>query len=173
MAAFINPDPGRAFLISANSGNLVAAGGGGAAAGLWLRGVPHVSRFLEVLPPDPSVPSAGSSRANSPTAEDAEAEAAAGAAAAAAGAFLPEMRREELLTVAQSARQGCEGKWLVFANEGSSLTHLFFVADAGGSGLLEPVRLCRPKEETPAVAFIARRAGLGGSVCLFGLTALV
>lgn len=108
--------------------------------GLWLRGEPHVARFLEVLPTYSSglypndfvgvpLPTAAAST-----------ELQTVAAAEAAAAFLPEMSKDDLMIVASSARQGCEGKWLVFVNEGSSLTRLFFVADSGGSGLLKPVR---------------------------------
>ncbi|KAL8433645.1 hypothetical protein ACSSS7_003743 [Eimeria intestinalis] len=110
--------------------------------GLWLRGLPHIARFLEVLPADPhGLAETLYERAASPPATTEGVESAAAAAAAAAARFLPEMSIDELATAARSATQGCRGEWLVFANEGISLTHLFFVADPGGSGLLEPSAL--------------------------------
>ncbi|KAL8452301.1 hypothetical protein Emag_002420 [Eimeria magna] len=110
--------------------------------GLWLRGLPHVARFLEVLPADPHDLGETSDEQAAPPPTTAEgADSAAAAAAAAAATFLPEMSIDELFTAARSAAQGCRGEWLVFANEGISLTHLFFVADTGGSGLLEPSAL--------------------------------
>ncbi|KAL8273296.1 hypothetical protein Esti_002797 [Eimeria stiedai] len=109
--------------------------------GLWFRGLPHIARFLEVLPADPHglSPEKYDEQAAPPLTTTEGVESAAAAAAAAAATFLPEMSIDELATAARSAAQGCHGEWLVFANEGISLTHLFFVADTGGSGLLEPL----------------------------------
>lgn len=107
-----------------------------ASTGLLLRDVPHISRFVEVLP---AYPSAASPGAFAPRATGAATVEESAAAAAEAAKFLPEMTKEDLTTAAMSARQSCCGQWLVFANEGVCLTHLFFVADKGGSGLLEPV----------------------------------
>ncbi|CDJ44204.1 Kinase-like protein, related [Eimeria tenella] len=106
-----------------------------ASTGLLLRDVPHISRFVEVLP---AYPSAASPGAFAPRATGAATVEESAAAAAEAAKFLPEMTKEDLTTAAMSARQSCCGQWLVFANEGVCLTHLFFVADKGGSGLLEP-----------------------------------
>ncbi|OEH74402.1 kinase-like related protein [Cyclospora cayetanensis] len=111
--------------------------------GLWLRGAPHVSRFVELLPalPVSSSPPEGSVQNEvlaAEAAEDSEFDAEVAAAAEAASKFLPELTREELILAAKSFQLPCGGSWLVFANEGLSLTHLFFRADPGGSGLLEP-----------------------------------
>lgn len=150
--------------------------------GFWLRELPHIARFLEVLPANPlDLPTGGPASPSLPTAgaaeQEASAAAAAEAAAAAAAAFLPEMNRSELLAAAQSFRQGCEGKWLVFANEGSSLTHLFFVADRGGSGLLEPsalwwhlkaaAQLHRPRRRVRRIAAAATAAALAAGDAAF------
>ncbi|XP_026192783.1 uncharacterized protein LOC34622453 [Cyclospora cayetanensis] len=113
------------------------------ASGLWLRGAPHVSRFVELLPalPVSSSPPEGSVQNEvlaAEAAEDSEFDAEVAAAAEAASKFLPELTREELILAAKSFQLPCGGSWLVFANEGLSLTHLFFRADPGGSGLLEP-----------------------------------